>query len=92
MSISYDESLERDDPTAYFYKVQILEEAVPRNDQEGNNLSVGRRESSRVKEKGKETPNGHADGGRSKWAGSIMDVQCKTMSYVTYIYTMVSTY
>lgn len=86
MTITYEESLERDDPLAYIYKVQILEEAQPRNEQETPSTSVARRESSRVKERGKEATNKHEEGdAKSKWAGSIMDVQCSTISQVSFI-------
>lgn len=81
MSINLEESIERDDPAGYFYKVQILEEAQPRNEQETTNVSVNRRESTRVKERGKGAANDRDEGeSRSKWAGSIMDVQCNAMS------------
>lgn len=80
MSISYEESIERDDPAGYIYKVQILEEVQPRNEQETNSAPAGRRESSRMKERGKDAAKDNDEGeNRSKWAGSIMDVQCDTM-------------
>ncbi|KAH8120133.1 ATP-utilizing chromatin assembly and remodelling N-terminal-domain-containing protein [Phellopilus nigrolimitatus] len=81
MNLSLEESLARDDPTKYFYKVQILEEERPQNEQQPLAPSVGRRESGRMKERGKEGLNGQIDvESRAKWAGSLMEVQCNAMS------------
>ncbi|KAI5122593.1 hypothetical protein M0805_004808 [Coniferiporia weirii] len=81
MSISLNESLDRDDPAKYFYKVQIMEEEMPKGEQQTPAPSVARRESGRMKEKVKEAINGQVDvESRAKWAGSLMDVQCGVMS------------
>ncbi|TDL28675.1 hypothetical protein BD410DRAFT_893635 [Rickenella mellea] len=87
------EATERDDPAKYFYKVQILEEekngfkdgaADAPVDVDGTLVKSERRESGRVKEKGK--LNGYdVDGeAKAKWGGSLMEVQCQVMSYVLY--------
>ena len=93
LNISLDESISQDDPTKYFYKVQILEEEKghkdgmldEENEEAMPSLSNGRRESGRVKEREKEHDrpklNGHVDtDSKAKWAGSLMEVQCNVMS------------
>lgn len=88
MSLSLKESLARDDPAKYFYKVQILEEDKGHKDgsvedgQSSSHVSSGRRESGRMKEKNIEKLNGHTVevDSKTKWAGSLMEVQCNVMS------------
>ena len=80
LSISLHESLVRDDPAKYFYKVQIIEEEKPTTDavmKNGLSAKVERRESGRVKEM-----NGRDSDAKAKWGGSLMEVQCHAMSCV----------
>ncbi|EJD04148.1 uncharacterized protein FOMMEDRAFT_140191 [Fomitiporia mediterranea MF3/22] len=81
LSITLEESVTRDDPASYTYRVRLLEEeAPPENDQPASAPVVARRESGRVKEKGRLALNGHTDESNAKFAGSLMDVHCDVMS------------
>ncbi|KAL5535354.1 hypothetical protein ACEPAF_3448 [Sanghuangporus sanghuang] len=82
LNISLEESIARDDPASYTYRVQLLEEEAPQDSEEHPSVSaVNRRESGRVKEKGRANANGHSDTENgAKWAGSLMDVPCELMS------------
>jgi hypothetical protein len=78
LSISLHDSVIRDDPTRYFYKVQIIEEEKPATEAVVA-TKVERRESGRVKEM-----NGRDSETKSKWGGSLMEVQCHAMRFVSY--------
>lgn len=91
MKISLRESIERDDPTKYFYKVQILEEDKsvakenpPSEKVNGDVLKPERRESGRMKEKmierNKTEKSLESTEYKAKWSGSLMEVQCNVMS------------
>lgn len=84
LAVSLEESIARDDPAKYIYRVQLLEEEAPQdNEQQASVSAVNRRESGRVKEKGRTAANGHGDiENGAKWAGSLMDTSCELMSYV----------
>lgn len=87
LNITLKESVVRDDPAKYFYKVQILEEEKTHKDSNPQDKDFyvpnGRRESGRVKEREreKEVANGvEGNDSRAKWSGSLMEVQCNAMS------------
>lgn len=82
LSIRHQDVLETDDPAAYFYKVQIIEEDKVASDAATKNgviSKVERRESGRVREM-----NGRDNDAKSKWGGSLMEVQCNAMSCVSH--------
>lgn len=81
--VSLEESLSRDDPAGYTYKVRLLEEEATPQENDEQASAVPRRESGRMKEKSKSETNGNTDSEpQSKWAGSLMGVSFDLMSYV----------
>lgn len=94
MSITLQESLERDDPAKYIYRVQLLEEdkhptedpgtlSQEEDSDELNGLD-GRREGERVKTE--RNVNGGGDA-KTSWGGSLMEVRCGVISYVDLCYS-----
>lgn len=67
LKVSVADSIARDDPQKYYYKIQILEE---------DKSHGGKGSGSTAGSKGKET-------GKSKYSGSLMDVKCSDMRYVS---------
>lgn len=83
LSLTLEESIARDDPLQYTYRIWILEEDNQQENDQASASTTSRRESGRMKEKAKMSSNGQTDAeARAKWTGSYLDTPCALLSYV----------